>query len=107
MTRRGEKGRRGWTAVLPIGVLAVLTCAGCATTRIPAGKAPGEVGAKLPEQEVTVQEPETSDADGLVQFTNLIQGAAYKFRRGSTAKWKRITIPSATTADLTSILGSD
>jgi hypothetical protein len=48
---------------------------------------------------------ETSDADGLVQFTGLWQGATYKMRRGN-GPWISITIPAASTYAMPVVFGS-
>lgn len=53
---------------------------------------------------------ETSDVDGLVQFTNMIVGAKYKFRRGDWAESKAVsvTVESGSGAfALDSVLGRD
>lgn len=51
---------------------------------------------------------EISDANGLVQFTNLILGATYKFRRGPRGPYTTVTIPltAAATTALDTIIGS-
>jgi len=53
---------------------------------------------------------ETSDVDGLVQFTNMIVGAKYKFRRGDWAESKAVsvTVESGSGAfALDSVVGRD
>jgi hypothetical protein len=36
----------------------------------------------------------TSNADGLVQFPNLVRGATYQFRRGTQGRWVPVRIPA-------------
>ncbi len=48
-----------------------------------------------------------SDADGVAQHTGFVRGAAYKFRRGSSAWWTAAQVaPNAATWNLREILGT-
>jgi len=52
---------------------------------------------------------ETSDADGLVTFTNLVPGALYSIRRGTETDWIDTTIPAAATSpyEMDNLFGED
>jgi len=52
---------------------------------------------------------ETSDSNGLVQFTNLVKGAKYEARRGTTTRWTQFTVPTTATTPyaLPDIWGSE
>ena len=57
----------------------------------------------------TATRSETSDATGLVTFTNLVPGALYSIRRGTETDWVDITISAAATDpyEMDNVFGED
>jgi hypothetical protein len=56
----------------------------------------------------STERTETSGADGLVQFSNLVKGATYTFKRGTSAKTYLVTVPdnAGATYELPDIIGA-